>query len=73
MSRDDRNNPAPYYLKLPLEGVVVQQVTLQHGVPDNDYEYGSSWNQKVSNVGYKVAYHLNRRPLTVLPSLISSI
>lgn len=68
---DCRNNPtiAGHALTLPVDGIVVGKVTLQDGKPLYEGN-ANTWYATRAYTGYRVAYHLSRRPLTVLPSMI---
>lgn len=72
LGRDTRNNPAPYGLELPREGVVIQKVQLQDGYASPE-EYSIEWTSLSTRVGYKVAYSLSRIPITVLPQFLTPL
>lgn len=73
VSNGTREHPRLYpgSVDLPVTGVIVQQVLVQDGMPEYG-EYGSGFSRMSTRVGYKVAYHLTRRPLLVLPSMIET-
>lgn len=56
-------------IQFPLPGIVIQQVQLQDGSPFYE-EYGSEFHRMSTRKGFKVAYRLDRRPLTVIPSML---
>lgn len=72
-STASKHHPIPWRgdIPFPLPGIVVQQVQLQDGFPFYE-EYGSEFHRLSTRKGFKVAYRLDRRPLTVVPSMIES-
>lgn len=69
---EKRNHPSPHYSEvgLPLPGVVTQKIQVQDGSVNYCYEEGNIFTPFSVRTGYWVAYHLSRRPLLVLPSMI---
>lgn len=57
---------------LPVEGVIVQEVTLQDGMIDF-YDEGVSFSCLGSRTGYKVSYSLRRKPLNVSFDMIREL
>lgn len=72
ISTKDRTHPNPTYseMKLPLSGIVTQKVQVQDGQVEHDYDVGAVFIGWSVQPGYRVAYHLSRRPVLVLPSMI---
>lgn len=70
-STASKHHPVPWRgdITFPLHGIVIQQVQLQDGSPFYE-EYGSEFHRMSTRRGFKVAYRLDRRSLTVLPSMI---
>lgn len=56
----------------PLEGIVIQCTSAQDGLPGYDDGY-HSFDGTDSRMAYRVAYHLRRRPLLALPTMISEV
>jgi len=72
ISTQHRQHPAPHYTEMtfPQSGIVTQKVQVQDGEVVHDYEEGSTFVSWSVGVGYRVAYHLSRRSLLVVPSMI---
>lgn len=70
-----RNHPTPYYdeVGLPVAGFITQKIQVQDGQMHYGYEEGNTFLSRSVRAGYWVAYRLDRRPLLVLPSMISEV
>lgn len=66
---DTRRHPVVHDLPMPAQGIITRQGNLSDGIPEGGGG-GSHWFWLGRRVGYHVAYHLNRRPLIVLPHMI---
>lgn len=75
ISTQRRQHPAPNYpdMAFPLSGIVTQKVQVQDGEVHHDYEEGTTFVSWSVGVGYRVAYHLSRRSLLVVPSMIEEL
>lgn len=60
----------PSSISLPADGIVVQQVQCADGSVIYD-EDGTGFYSLSVRLGYHVAYHLARRPMIVLPSMVA--
>ena len=72
LSIDGRRHPVVTDLNLPLSGIITRQVQLQDGIPEWE-EGGAYFCGLSSRIGYEVTYHLSRRPVRVLPSMIQEV
>lgn len=67
-----RTEPRYLELDLPLDGITVQQVQLQDGRVHYDYDEGPTFLHAHTGTGYRIAYSLHRRPLTVHPTMMEA-
>lgn len=69
---DERYNPTPNNVAMPLNGVITRKLTISDGRATGD-GYSSGWLATRWRDAYEVAYRITRRPLLVTVAMLDEI